>query len=171
MWGKRSALLVLMMGAPFVVSPLKAQVDTATIVGTVQDSSGGVVPGAAVTATDTGTNIATSTRTDSQGTYVITPLKVGQYTVTAEARGFKKESNLGVVLQVQDRLRVDFTLQVGSVTETIDIQAEPTLLQTESSALGDVVDSRKITALPLNGRDYTQLATLTTGAVKITENG
>jgi carboxypeptidase family protein/TonB-dependent receptor-like protein len=172
MSGKRSTLfLVVMIGAPFAVSPLKAQVDTATIVGTVQDSSGAVVPGATVTATDTGTNIATSAKTDSQGTYVITPLKVGQYNVTAEVRGFKKESNIGVVLQVQDRRRVDFTLQVGSVTETVDIQAEPTLLQTESSALGDVVDSRKITALPLNGRDYTQLATLTTGVVKITENG
>ena len=137
----------------------------------MQDSSGGIVAGATVTATDTGTNIALSTRTDSQGTYVITPLKVGQYNVSVEARGFKKESNIGVVLQVQDRRRVDFTLQVGSVTETIDIQAEQSLLQTESSALGDVVDARKITALPLNGRDYTQLATLTTGVVKITENG
>ena len=138
MRGKRSVLfLVLTMCVPFAAS-LKAQVDTATIVGTVQDSSGGIVAGATVTATDTGTNIALSTRTDSQGTYVITPLKVGQYNVSVEARGFKKESNIGVVLQVQDRRRVDFTLQVGSVTETVDIEAELPLLQTESSALGDV---------------------------------
>src|SRR5215467_9849751 len=172
MWAKRSVLfLALTIGAVFGVSQLKAQVDTATIVGTVQDPSGGLVAGATITAADMGTGIEVSTRTDSAGTYVITPLKVGRYTVTAEAKGFKKESNVGIVLQVQDRLRVDFTLQVGAVTETINIQAEPTLVQTESSALGDVVDSRKITALPLNGRDYTQLATLTTGVVKITENG
>lgn len=172
MWGKKNVLfLALMIGGLFAVSPLKAQVDTATIVGTVQDPSGGLVAGATITAADMGTGIEVSTRTDSAGTYVITPLKVGRYTVTAEAKGFKKESNVGIVLQVQDRLRVDFTLQVGAVTETINIQAEPTLVQTESSALGDVVDSRKITALPLNGRDYTQLATLTTGVVKITENG
>ncbi|MFL6353399.1 MAG: TonB-dependent receptor domain-containing protein [Bryobacteraceae bacterium] len=172
MRGERSVLfLILTMAAVFGVSPVKAQVDTATIVGTVQDASGGLVTGATITATDMGTGIEVSTHTDSAGTYVITPLKVGRYIVTAEAKGFKKESNVGIVLQVQDRLRVDVTLQVGSVTETINIQAEPTLVQTESSALGDVVDSRKITALPLNGRDYTQLATLTTGVVKITENG
>ncbi|HYM06897.1 MAG TPA: TonB-dependent receptor, partial [Terriglobales bacterium] len=75
------------------------------------------------------------------------------------------------VLQVQDRLRVDFTLQVGSVSEAVNVEAEVPVVQTESSALGDVIGSRQITDLPLNGRDYTQLATLTAGVAKITENG
>jgi hypothetical protein len=161
-------MLVLIGG---LSGALHAQVDTATIVGVVTDSSGGVVPGVAVSATDVETNTTVATKTDGSGNYAITPLKIGRYNVTAEAQGFKKESKLGLVLQVQDRLRVDFTLQIGSVTESIDIQAETPLVQTESSALGNVVDSRQITMLPLNGRDYTQLATLTTGVIKITENG
>jgi hypothetical protein len=152
-------------------SALLAQVDTATIVGTVQDSSGAVVPGASVTAIAVGTNIKTSTHTDSSGTYVITPLKIGGYTVSVEAQGFKLETRSGVDLQVQDRLRVDFTLQVGAMTETVNIAAEVPLVQTESSALGNVIGSRQISDLPLNGRDYTQLATLTAGVTKITENG
>jgi Carboxypeptidase regulatory-like domain/TonB dependent receptor len=152
-------------------SALHAQVDTATIVGTVQDSSGAVVPGASVTATAVGTNIKTSTHTDNGGSYVIAPLKIGGYTVSVEAQGFKLETRSGVVLQVQDRLRVDFSLQVGAMTEAVNIAAEVPLVQTESSALGNVIGSRQISDLPLNGRDYTQLATLTAGVTKITENG
>jgi hypothetical protein len=150
---------------------LKAQVDTATILGTVRDASGGVVPGASVSVTAADTNITTSTRTDSAGNYVVTPLKIGGYVVAVATQGFKKQTHSGIVLQVQDRVRVDFTLEVGSVTEAINIQAEAPLVQSESSALGNVIGSRQITDLPLNGRDYTQLATLTTGVVKITENG
>ena len=150
---------------------LRAQVDTATILGTVHDSSGAVVPTASVTATEVNTNIQTSVRTDSAGNFVITPLKIGAYSVTVEAHGFKKEIRPGVTLQVQDRVRVDFALQVGSVSEAIEVQADAAVVQTDSSALGDVIGSRQITDLPLNGRDYTQLATLTTGVAKISENG
>lgn len=157
--------------AVVAASALYPQVDTATIVGTVQDSSGAVVPGASVTATAVGTSIKTSTRTDNSGNYVITPLKIGDYAVSVEGQGFKVETRTGVVLQVQDRLRVDFTLQVGSMTEAVNIAAEVPLVQTESSALGNVIGGRQITELPLNGRDYTQLATLTAGVTKITENG
>jgi len=155
----------------FLGGTLQAQVDTATIVGTVQDSSGAVVPAASITATAVGTNIKTSARTDSTGNYVITPLKIGEYSVAVEAQGFKAETRGRVLLQVQDRVRVDFTLQVGAVTEAVNIEAEVPVVQTESSALGDVIGSRQISDLPLNGRDYTQLATLTTGVAKITENG
>jgi hypothetical protein len=150
---------------------LCAQVDTATVVGTVRDSSGAVVPRASVTATATDTNISVTTSTDAAGDYVITPLRIGNYAVAVEAQGFKRETRAGVVLQVQDRVRVDFTLQVGALTEAVNIEAAVPVVQTESSALGDVIESRQITDLPLNGRDYTQLATLTTGVVKITENG
>src|SRR5260370_29916206 len=148
------AFLVL-ASAP--ASLLRAQVDTATIVGTVQDSSGGVVASASVTATAVDTNIKVASRTDSAGNYVITPLRIGGYSVVVEAQGFKKETHSDLVLQVQDRLRVDFTLQVGSITEAVDIRGEAPLVQTESSSLGDVIGSRQITDLPLNRRDYTQL--------------
>ena len=167
---RTKAILVFLFSAA-AFSILQAQVDTATVVGAVQDSSGAVVPGASVTATEVNTNTKTSTRTDTAGNYVLTPLRIGNYSVAVEAQGFKKETRAGVVLQVQDRVRVDFALQVGALTEAVNIEAEVPVVQTESSSLGDVIGSRQITDLPLNGRDYTQLATLTAGVVKITENG
>jgi len=159
--------LCLFVGAAVTVN---AQVDTATIVGTVQDATGAVVPASTVTATEVNTNIKTSTRADAAGNYVITALKVGTYAVAVEAQGFKKETRSGVVLQVQDRLRIDFTLQVGSVNEAVNVEEAIPVVQTETSALGDVVTSQQVTDLPLNGRDFTQLATLTTGVIKITES-
>ena len=154
----------------FAAAVLHAQVDTATIVGTVQDSSGAVVPGATVTATEDQTNIKTSTHADTSGNYVITALKIGTYTVAVEASGFKKETHANVELQVQARVRVDFTLQIGSISEVVNIQSEVPVVETETSSLGDVVTSQQVTDLPLNGRDFTQLATLTTGVIKITES-
>ena len=159
---KKLFVALLLVYAAAVIE-LRAQVDTATIVGTVQDSSGAIVPSATVTATEVDTNVAVSTRADASGNFVITPLKAGRYSVAVEAPGFKKETRTGIVLQVQDRLRVNFTLQVGAVTEAITVQEEARLVQTETSSLGDVIESKQITDLPLNGRDYTQLATLTAG--------
>jgi len=115
---RNKAIFVFLFSAS-AFSILQAQVDTATIVGTVQDSSGAIVPGASVTATEVNTNIKTSTRTDTAGNYVLTPLKIGNYAVAVEAQGFKKETRGGVVLQVQDRVRVDFALQIGSISEAI----------------------------------------------------
>ena len=147
------------------------QADTATIVGTVRDSSAAVIVGGTITVTETDTSTKTVARTDSTGNYVVTPLRIGNYTVAVEAPGFKTETHSGIVLQVQDRLRVDFTMQVGSVNEAVNVQESVPVIETETSALGDVVASQQITDMPLNGRDYTQLATLTTGVIKITENG
>lgn len=150
---------------------LYAQADMGTIVGTVVDASGAVVPNCAVTLVNIDTDTKTSVKTDAQGSYIATPLRIGNYSVQVEAPGFKTEARTGIVLQVQDRLRVDFSLQVGSINETVKVQTAAPVLETESTALGSVVASEQITDLPLNGRDYTQLATLTTGVVKITENG
>ena len=147
------------------------QTDAATIVGTVVDNSGAVLANAVVTITNVGTNAKTTVKTDSSGNYVATPLKIGNYTVGAGAPGFKEVTRTGIVLNVQDRLRVDFTMQVGAVSEQVTVTSAAPLLQSESSALGDVVESKQIADLPLNGRDYTQLAALTTGVVKITEGG
>ncbi|HLM98543.1 MAG TPA: TonB-dependent receptor [Bryobacteraceae bacterium] len=167
---KFAKLFTVVLFVASAVTVLNAQVDTATIVGTVQDSSGAVVPGAAVTATEVNTNSKTTTRADASGNYVITPLRVGTYTVAVEAQGFKKETHSGIVLEVQARVRVDFTLQVGSIAEVVNITSEVPVVETETSSLGDVVDSQQVTDLPLNGRDFTQLATLTTGVIKITES-
>jgi len=158
--------VLLALGEPGV---LRAQVDTATLVGTVRDSTGAVIPNATVTATAVETNISTTSKTDTEGNYVVTPLKIGRYAVTAEAGGFKKQTRENITLSVQDRLRIDFDLQVGAVTETVNVSEAAPTVQTESSTLGDVIGSQQVTDLPLNGRDYTALATLTTGVAKIVE--
>jgi hypothetical protein len=160
-----------LVSIPFAAMTLWGQADMGSIVGTVRDATGAVIPKATVTVTQVDTNTKAAVPVDPNGNYAVTPLKIGNYTVSVEAAGFKTQVHTGIVLRVQDRLRVDFTMQVGAVTEEVSVHADVPLIQTESSALGDVIGSRQITDLPLNGRDYTQLATLTAGVAKITENG
>jgi len=149
--------------------PLRAQTDTATILGTVVDPSGATAAGVVVTITDVDRNTKTIVKTNSDGTYTATPLPIGNYSVNVNGPGFKSETRNGVVLRVQDRLRVDFTLQVGSVQEQVIVSEAPPMLQADSSELGQVIDSKQIVELPLNGRDYTQLVSLTSGVIKLKE--
>ncbi len=121
------------------------------------------MPNAAVTVTETATNISTKSTTNSSGSYVITPLPVGHYTVTVEAQGFKKSVNEGITLNVQDRIGVNVVLEVGLLTETVEVTGAAPQLQTDTSYLGQVVESQKIVDLPLNGRQFTRLAVLTAG--------
>src|SRR3981081_4345838 len=111
------------------LQPLAAQTTTGSIVGTVSDSSSAAVPGASVTVTNVDTNIATKTTTDSSGNYVVTPLPVGHYSVSVEARGFKRSLNEGITLNVQDRLGVNVALEVGQLTETVEVTAATPALQ------------------------------------------
>jgi len=161
----------LLLASLILCLPTYSQTDTGSIVGTVTDKSGASLPNAMVTVTNVGTNRKTVVKTDRQGTYVATSLQIGNYAVQIQAEGFKEVTRTGIALNVQDRLRVDFTLQVGSVVEQVTVTGAPPLLQTETTALGEVVESKQISDLPLNGRDYTQLAALTTGVVKVTESG
>jgi Carboxypeptidase regulatory-like domain/TonB dependent receptor len=146
--------------------PALAQVDTGTITGTVRDSQGAAVGSATVTFLDVATGTTTRAQTDATGEYVSAPLRPSDYKVTAEAAGFKTESHTGITLRVQDRLRIDFAMSVGAVSETVDVTSEAPVIQSETSSLGQVVMSTQIVELPLNGRDYTQLATLSTGVVR-----
>ena len=143
-----------------------AQVDTGTIAGSVRDSQGASVASATVTFVDIATNGVTKTETDEKGDYVSPPLRPGTYKVQAEAKGFKTQTRATIALQVQDRLRVDFDMAVGSVSENIVVTAEVPNVQTDTSSLGQVVGTAQIEELPLNGRDYIQLATLSTGVVR-----
>lgn len=146
-----------------------AQVDTATILGTIRDSSGAVVPGAMVTATEIDTSVRASVKSGSDGNYVITPLKIGRYSLTVKATGFREETRLNMVLNVQETLRMDVRLQVGALTQTVEVSGQPPLVEAATSSLGDVISSQQVVELPLNGRRYTDLATLTSGVAKITE--
>lgn len=131
-----------------------AQVTTADLVGTIRDSSGGVVPGVTVTLTNQATGVSRSATTGDEGNYIFTSLQPGTYTLAAEATGFSRVERTGVQLQVNQRAQVDLTLAVGR-GETIVIEGTAPLLETQSSVLGSVIQERQVQDLPLNGRTPT----------------
>jgi len=147
---------------------IMAQTELATLTGTVADTSEGLLANVEVTATNNGTNISTTTTTTENGRYFILSLKPGVYTVTASLVGFKKYVNSGVTLQVNQTARLDITLNVGEVSQEVTVSAEAPLLESETSSRGAVIDGRKIVELPLNGRDYNQLALLSPGVLNTT---
>jgi hypothetical protein len=142
---------------------LHAQADTGSIQGTIKDQSGAVIPGAKVTLTNEGTNLAITMTAGGDGTYIFEPVKIGVYSVTAEAMGFAKVVQAHVTLEIQQQRVVDLTLKPGAVTQTIEVTAAPPALQTQNASLGQVVGARDINELPLNGRNFTFLAQLAAG--------
>ncbi|MBI1895263.1 MAG: TonB-dependent receptor [Acidobacteria bacterium] len=139
------------------------QVERGRITGSVTDQSGGVIPKARVTITNTQTNISYATETDEQGRYESPPLQVGQYQVAVERSGFKRVVRKGIVLEIQETAVVNLTLEVGAVTEQVSVTADAPLLNTTEATQGQVIDNKKIVDLPLNGRDYIQLALISSG--------
>lgn len=146
-----------------LVAPVWAQKDAGAIVGLVRDSSGAVISGAKVTVTDADRGTEVTLTTNKDGEYVASPLRIGRYRVTVEKQGFKKEVAGPVQVDVQDRVGVDLQLQPGAASEIVQVTGQGAQLETETSDLGQVVDSRRINALPLNGRNYAQLALLGVG--------
>jgi hypothetical protein len=138
---------------------------TATIIGTVSDERGNVIANASVTVTQKETGLTRQVTTSDRGSYVVHSLPVGTYTVAAEVKGFKRKSVTGITLQVNEEPRIDVTLEIGEVTETVTVDSQTPLLQTESASVGQVIDNRYTTQIPLNGRDFSQLILLTPGAV------
>lgn len=143
--------------------PGAAQVASAELSGTVTDSSGAAVANAKVIATETATNRAHDTVSDSAGNYVIPLLPPGEYVVSVEAAGFRKAIQRGLTLQVNQQAQLDISLQVGQVSEAVEVTAQAPLLEPESSSLGTVVTEKLVNQLPLNGRNFIQLATLSPG--------
>jgi hypothetical protein len=140
-----------------------AQKDTGSIVGTVKDPSGAVVPNASVTVTDVEHGQTISTTTNPDGEFVVSPLRVGRYTVTVQQPGFKKAVSVPVDLDVQQRAALNIVLQVGQISESVVVSSLAPLLESETSELGQVVDSQRVANLPLNGRNFAQLALLAAG--------
>lgn len=147
-------------------TPVLAQFETAEVLGTVRDNSGSVIVNAAVTLINQDTGIQAKMTTDANGNYDFFNVKVGRYTVTAEAPGFSKFSTSDIVVNVNARQRVDITMQVGVVTEVIEVKGAAATLQTDSSEHGQVIGTQQIVELPLNGRNYSDLALLTTNVHK-----
>src|SRR5437899_1444177 len=138
------AFLVLAAGL------LPAQVPTATLTGLVKDATGAVVPEVKVTATNTNTNLSRETITDASGAYSIPALNPGPYRLDATAKGFKSATLSNIVLQVAQQVRVDVDLQVGDVSQSLEVTGAASLVDTESNMIGGVINESRVVKLPLN---------------------
>ena len=143
--------------------PVQAQVDTGSITGTVTDASGAVVNGAKVTLTNSGTGASLATTTSSDGTYTFSPVRIGSYKIEASAQGFKTVTQSNVVVNVSANVLINLKLPTGSVSETVEVTTSIPVLQTQDASVGQVMDSRNVNNLPLNGRNFTFLAQLSAG--------
>jgi hypothetical protein len=144
--------------------PITAQVNTATILGTVTDPTGAAIASGKVTATNEATGFSRSVVSSTDGAYLIPLLPIGErYRVTVEASGFRMFVQTGIELQLNQNARVDAQLQLGNVSEAVEVAASAPLVDTYSSEGGEVVEQRRIIELPLNGRNALQLATLLPG--------
>jgi len=145
------------------INVVQAQVESGKIVGTVRDASGAVLPVASVSAAETKTNTTHKTTTDENGNYVLTELKPGTYQLTVEHDGFKKAEEAPFKLDVNQVVRADIKLEIGSLQETMVVSAAEPLIESETSSLGQVIEQSRVNDLPLNGRNFIQLAYLTPG--------
>jgi hypothetical protein len=144
------------------------QTSTATLTGIIEDQNGAVLRNVVVTAIETNRNARHITRTNDTGSYTLPALDPGRYSIAASLPGFKKSVQDGIVLQVNQVVRIKMRLDIGSVEEAVYVTAPAPLLETDESSRGLVVDQRTMMELPLNGRDYNQLATLSPGVVPST---
>lgn len=151
----------------FAVFPiqLSAQISNGSIVGTITDASGATVPGATVTLTNLATSDHRTAQTNAEGQFGFVNLVPGRYRVEVERTGFKRLTQDNIELTVQATVRLDGVMQVGELGQAVEVSATAQLLQTDTSSLGTVVDSRKVQEMPLNGRNVLNLVTLVPGVV------
>src|SRR5438270_7805925 len=136
-----------------------------TIAGTVTDTSGAVVGDAGVTLTNLATGETRSIRTDSSGNYTFANVLPGRYKLEGEKSGFKKFVREPIDVQIESGLRIDIPLEVGAISQTVEVTGQAALLQPETQSLGQVVEQRAVTDMPLNGRNPLALVALTAGVV------
>lgn len=158
-WALIAGLVLMMLSA----RPLRAQVDTGTILGTVTDTSGAPIHGATVTMTNEGTSAALSTTTEADGSYKFTPVRIGSYKLSGTYTGFQTVTQTGVSVNIGQNVVVNFQMKPGKVTEIVEVTAAAPVLQSQDASVGQVVDSQNVNDLPLNGRNFTFLAQLAAG--------
>ncbi len=158
----RSLLLIAVAGAIFNV-PLSAQGFTASVLGTITDSTGATVPGAIITATNKGTSIKTTVTADANGSFTLPQLQPGDYQITVEAQGFKRAVQEGLALQVDQRQLLDFKMELGQVSDAVTVAADAVGIQAETATVGAAMSSTQTNELPLNGRNFLQLNQLIPG--------
>ncbi len=161
----RYAVVCMCLSLTMAGGAVFAQINTGTILGTVKDSQGAVIPGATVTVVNVDLGVSTTLVTNDAGAYVASALRPGKYEVKAETDGFKTEVRSGIVLEIQNRIDISFVLQVGNVSDEIEVVESSTAVQREGGALGSVITEKVIVDLPLDGRRYSDLILLSPGAV------
>ena len=154
------ACLVLLM-----TSSAPAQINTATIVGSVSDQTGALIPGATITIENVATQAERTAETDGVGNYSIESLPPGEYNMAVESTGFKRTEQEGVRLFASDRPKIDFVLEVGEVTESVTVTEAVSLIQTQKAEGGVVIQNKQVLEMPLNGRNFSQLIELEPGVV------
>jgi hypothetical protein len=146
--------MCLSVGLGFwAVAPANCQTSAGAIVGVIRDESGAAVPGARITTTNQGTNISSPFVTDETGNYYIPSLLPGRYRVEAEKKGFKKVTARDIEVAVNQTVRVDLDLPVGDTSDSVSVVAETPLVQADQATIGQVVNNRSVSELPLNGRE------------------
>ena len=146
--------------------PAAGQADQGSITGVVQDTSGAAMTGAKVRLISTDTGLVLATKTNATGTYIFSPLKIGNYSISAEATGFEVTTQKNIHLDAQARLNVILTLRPGSVSESVTVSTAPPLLQTESGSVGQTMSTQTINNIPLNGRNAVFVAQMAAGVVQ-----
>ena len=170
----KAAVTVIFLTASLMLFPVlqaRAQQTTADILGTVTDSTGAVIPGAAVVVQNVGTGAKRTTQAGKDGAYVVSDLAVGTYSVTITANGFNTYSVPTLDLSGSNRARVDAKLQPGSVSQTVTVETQAAALQTDSAIMAQTVNNTAVQDLPLNGRNFAELETLVPGANDGPETG
>src|SRR2546423_15151116 len=162
-----ASTLLLVLAIIFGPTALRADV-TGSILGVVRDRTQAVVAGARIVATNVQTNFKQDTTSAADGSYRILALPAGNYKLTATAPGFQQFVTTDIDVRVNDQLRIDVTLEVGSVQQEVSVTANAVQVQTESTQLGDVIETKNLLALPLNGRSYLDLLGLQAGVVPVT---
>lgn len=155
---------VCLLAALLAASSVLAQTDTGSVTGFISDPTGAAVAGASVTLLDEATGRVYRATSSETGNYVLNAVIPGSYALSVEAKGFNKAVRTNLVVNVQARLQADFALKLGDVAEVIEVSDTTPLLESQSSSVGQVVENKVIVTLPLNGRNYSQLATLMPGA-------
>ncbi len=164
----KKVLLVAVISFVLSLCPLLYGQANGSLSGTVADKTGSVITGASVKITSQGTGLERETKTDSSGHYLVPLLPVAFFTIHVEAQGFQTTEQKDVRLQVDEQREIDFSLNLASVTEKVEVSATEVAVETSNATLGQVITSEEVADLPLNGRSFVQLATLTPGTTQST---
>jgi hypothetical protein len=165
---KRNALLVAVLGSVFSLCPLLYSQANGSFSGTVADKTGSVIAGATVKITSQGTGATRDAKTDASGYYLVPLLSVSIYTIRVESQGFQTTEQRDLRLQVDEHREVNFTLNPATVSQSVEVSATEVAVETSNPSLGQVITEQQVADLPLNGRNFVQLATLTPGTTQET---